>query len=195
MKSRLCTALVLLALVALSGSPAGNGDPYPLPEDRGTAGILAAIEKLPVYSRVLHITAHADDESAGTLTWLSRGVKAAVVAGNPAEGPSHGPDYEEFRIVPALSLILDPPFRIAPAAGWRVQPAEAPFALSRKGETFAANFTVEVPAGAPAGNYPVEAVATMDGQEFQRGYRTISYPGNRAGNAALTHCLFVSLRF
>jgi len=65
-------SLVLLVLLALSGLHAGNHSAYVLPEDRGTAGTLAALEKLPVYVRVLHTTAHPDDESAGTLTWLSR---------------------------------------------------------------------------------------------------------------------------
>ena len=62
----------LAVLLAMAGLRAGNRNVYPLPEERGTAGILAALEKLPVYVRVLHTTAHPDDESAGTLTWLSR---------------------------------------------------------------------------------------------------------------------------
>lgn len=63
---------VLAILLALGGVKAGNRNVYPLPEERGTAGVLAALEKLPVYVRVLHTTAHPDDESAGTLTWLTR---------------------------------------------------------------------------------------------------------------------------
>lgn len=63
---------VLAMLLALGGVKAGNRNVYPLPEERGTAGALAALEKLPVYVRVLHTTAHPDDESAGTLTWLAR---------------------------------------------------------------------------------------------------------------------------
>ena len=62
----------LAVLLAIAGLRAGNRNVYPLPEERGTAGALAALEKLPVYVRVLHTTAHPDDESAGTLTWLSR---------------------------------------------------------------------------------------------------------------------------
>jgi LmbE family N-acetylglucosaminyl deacetylase len=72
MKRYAWIALASLLLLSISGSQAGNRDIYSLPEDRGTAGTLAALEKLPVYARVLHITAHPDDESAGTLTWLSR---------------------------------------------------------------------------------------------------------------------------
>ena len=63
---------VLFMLLALSALWAGSHNTYPLPEDRGTAGTLAALEKLSVYARLLQTTAHPDDESGGTLTWLSR---------------------------------------------------------------------------------------------------------------------------
>ncbi len=72
MKQRQWIILALLSFLALSAVWAGNRNTYPLPEDRGTAGTLAALEKLPVYTRVLHTIAHPDDESSGTLTWLSR---------------------------------------------------------------------------------------------------------------------------
>lgn len=72
MKRYVWLTSILLILAAIAGVWAGNRNVYLLPEDRGTAGTLAALEKLPVYARVLHITAHPDDESAGTLTWLSR---------------------------------------------------------------------------------------------------------------------------
>jgi LmbE family N-acetylglucosaminyl deacetylase len=72
MKPRRWITPALLLLIALSALQAGNRNTYQLPEERGTAGILAALQKLPVYVRVLHTTAHPDDESSGTLTWLSR---------------------------------------------------------------------------------------------------------------------------
>jgi len=72
MKRYSLIGLALTILLALAGLRAGNRNVYPLPEDRGTAGTLAALDRLPVYVRVLQITAHPDDESAGTLTWLSR---------------------------------------------------------------------------------------------------------------------------
>ena len=71
MRARLAL-VAMLAIVLGASLRAGNRQAYPLPEERGTAGILAALERLPVYVRVLHTTAHPDDESAGTLTWLSR---------------------------------------------------------------------------------------------------------------------------
>src|SRR5512144_2399143 len=71
MKARLASFLLLAAIAAVR-APAGNHNAYPLPEERGSAGILYALEKLPVYARVLYTIAHPDDESAGTLVWLSR---------------------------------------------------------------------------------------------------------------------------
>ena len=62
----------LFLLFIYSGSIAVSESVGTLPEDRGTAGTLSALEKLPIYVRVLQTTAHPDDESAGTLTWLSR---------------------------------------------------------------------------------------------------------------------------
>ncbi|MBN1569931.1 MAG: PIG-L family deacetylase [Acidobacteria bacterium] len=72
MKRYILLTAILLILAALAGVWADNRNVYLLPEDRGTAGTLAALKKLPVYARVLHIIAHPDDESAATLTWLSR---------------------------------------------------------------------------------------------------------------------------
>ncbi len=71
MKLRLASALVL-GLVAGVLLRADNHNTYPLPEDRGSAGTYAALQNLPVYVRALCTTAHPDDESAGTLTWLAR---------------------------------------------------------------------------------------------------------------------------
>jgi LmbE family N-acetylglucosaminyl deacetylase len=71
MKARL-PSILLLALVATVHAPAANHNAYPLPEERGTPGILGALEKLPVYAHVLYTIAHPDDESPGTLVWLSR---------------------------------------------------------------------------------------------------------------------------
>jgi LmbE family N-acetylglucosaminyl deacetylase len=126
--------------------------------------------------------------------------------------PLRGPDFDEFQIVPALSLMLDPDLKIVPVSskneeyefrvsilnnkkdgargtlkltagsGWRIKPEEFQFALSRKGETYSASFTVQVPAGAKVGDYSVEAIATMAGQDFRRGYQTISYPDNWTRN-------------
>ena len=49
-----------------------------LPEDRGAAGFWQAWKRAETKARVLYITAHPDDEDAGTLTWLARGMGADV---------------------------------------------------------------------------------------------------------------------
>jgi LmbE family N-acetylglucosaminyl deacetylase len=120
-----------------------------------------------------------------------------------------GADFTEFQIVPALSLTLEPDFVIATkpgdyqfrvsllnnkkgeaqgtlkiscGKGWKVRPPESSFKLLRKGDTSTASFTIQVPAGTTAGDYPVEAIATLDGQEYRRGYRVVSYPENWTRN-------------
>ena len=139
-------------------------------------------------------------------------VPVQAVARAQAGDPLRGVDFPEFQIVPALSLTLEPQLRIAPASAaartcqfrisvsnnrkdtakgtlklvsnkwWRIQPAEIPFVISRKGETFTSSFKVQIPAGARSGDYPVEAIATLDGREFRRGYQTVSYPENWTRN-------------
>lgn len=49
-----------------------------IPEDRGAAGLYQALKRIESPVRVLSVTAHPDDEDAGTLTLLARGRGAAV---------------------------------------------------------------------------------------------------------------------
>lgn len=49
-----------------------------LPEDRGAVGLWQSWKRAETTARVLYITAHPDDEDAGTLTWLARGAGAQV---------------------------------------------------------------------------------------------------------------------
>ncbi len=73
---KLAIGILFLALLPWIVPPATSQGVYPPCEDRGTAGILGALEKLPVYAHVLYVTAHPDDESGGTLAWLARGMHA-----------------------------------------------------------------------------------------------------------------------
>ncbi len=50
----------------------------PVAEDRGAVGLSQALKRLQSPVRVLSVTAHPDDEDAGTLTLLARGEGAAV---------------------------------------------------------------------------------------------------------------------
>jgi LmbE family N-acetylglucosaminyl deacetylase len=95
---------------AISGSWAGNRNLSPLPEERGTAGALAALEKLPVYIRVLQTTAHPDDESSGTLTWLSRKFHAqtalfCLTRGEGGQNILGNEKYEELGLVRTGELL------------------------------------------------------------------------------------------
>ncbi len=97
-------SLALVALTLHITSVAENRNAYPLPEERGTAGILASLERLPVYARVLYTTAHPDDEGSGTLTWLSRKAHArtALFALTRGEGGQNILGSEKYE---ALGLV------------------------------------------------------------------------------------------
>lgn len=62
--------------VALFGPLAFGAEP--IPEDRGAAGLHQALKQVESPVRVLSVTAHPDDEDAGTLTFLARGKGASV---------------------------------------------------------------------------------------------------------------------
>jgi LmbE family N-acetylglucosaminyl deacetylase len=139
-------------------------------------------------------------------------VPIQAIARAQAGDSVRGADFVEFQVVPALSISVEPDFQIASnraisgtytfrvsvlnnqkgeargtlklisEAGWRAQPVESEFRLSRKGETNTASFVVQVPAGVKTGSYPVEAVATLAGQEYHRGYQVVSYPENWTRN-------------
>jgi LmbE family N-acetylglucosaminyl deacetylase len=103
-------AFSLLVLVLLAPTHAGNRNTYPLPEERGTAGILGTLEKLTVYVRVLHTTAHPDDESAGTLTWLSRKAHArtalfSLTRGDGGQNILGNEQYEALGLVRTGELL------------------------------------------------------------------------------------------
>ena len=113
-------------------------------------------------------------------------------------------------VVPAVSVLLDPPARVhstaAPRpitytvrlaaeqpggiggtarlqvpAGWRVEPASAPVRFTAPGEVREVRFTVTPPANAAAGDHPVSAVfIAEDGRRFERGVQMIDYPHVRA---------------
>jgi LmbE family N-acetylglucosaminyl deacetylase len=66
--------LILLFLQCLSsGAFAQSQD---LAIDRGAMGMAQALGRLPSTSRIMFITAHPDDETAGVLTYASRGLHA-----------------------------------------------------------------------------------------------------------------------
>ena len=97
---RLLAGLLLwLALL-----PLGYGQSQELYLDRGAVGLSQSLKRLPLISRVLFIMAHPDDEPAGLVTFVSRGVGArtAILSLTRGEGGQNlvGPDLFE-----ALGLV------------------------------------------------------------------------------------------
>jgi LmbE family N-acetylglucosaminyl deacetylase len=153
-----------------------------------------------------------EPEISAEAIYLYRNTEARITAIAAAQtaDPIRGADFAEFQIVPALSLTLEPDFVITRGAGdykfrasllnnrkgeaqgtlkiscsngWSIQPAEASFKLQRKGDAAFVNFLIHVPGGAAIGDYPVEAMATLDGREYRRGCRVVSYPENWTRNS------------
>jgi LmbE family N-acetylglucosaminyl deacetylase len=56
----------------------GSAGAQSLPDDRGAAGLWLALQRLQTDARVVYLVAHPDDEDAGLLTWLARGVGADI---------------------------------------------------------------------------------------------------------------------
>ncbi len=68
--------------------------------------------------------------------------------------------------------------RLTMPAGWKSEPAEAPFIMARDGEDRVISFNV-IPAGVQAQPYSISAVAEYNGQKYSEGYRMAGYPGVR----------------
>ena len=83
-----------------------------LPADQGSVGLLQRINKLRTTASMLHTSAHPDDEHAGMLTYLSRGMGArtAHVTINRGEAGANAIGPELFD---ALGLIRTEELRLA----------------------------------------------------------------------------------
>ena len=75
-------------LSCLAFLPPGHAQSHELYLDRGAVGLAQSLERLPLISRVLFITAHPDDEPAGLVTYVSRGLQAetAILSLTRGEG-------------------------------------------------------------------------------------------------------------
>jgi hypothetical protein len=115
---------------------------------------------------------------------------------------------EPVRVVPELSLAVDPPLLIAPLAdrplqkqvsvtirghvagnavlrlqvpaGWSVDPAAHRVALATAGQEATRRFIIHLPALVAEGRFRIRAVADLQGKRFSRGYRVIQYPHIRS---------------
>ena len=77
-------AFVIVAMAAVAVLPATEL----LQEDRGATGLWQTLKKLGTTARVMHITAHPDDEDGGTLALLSRGQGVYVTLASITRGES-----------------------------------------------------------------------------------------------------------
>jgi LmbE family N-acetylglucosaminyl deacetylase len=82
----LCSLLLLVAAAQNNGNKPSPVDP--LPQDSGAAGLKDMLQRLHTTARLLHTTAHPDDEDGGLLTLESRGegVTATLLTMNRGEG-------------------------------------------------------------------------------------------------------------
>ena len=124
--------------------------------------------------------------------------------------PRQGELRRPVMVVPAVSVLLDPPARVLSTAaprpipytvrlaaeqaggiagtvrlqvpdGWRAEPASVPVRFAGPGEVREVRFTVTPPANARAGDHAVSAVFVADdGRRFERGVQMIDYPHVRA---------------
>lgn len=111
----------------------------------------------------------------------------------------------ELKVVPALSVTMDPRVAVAPLGrerplrfsvsvvsnvsggieggltleapdGWEVSPGEVPLAFSGRGQAATFNYKVIPARGARVGAYDVRAVAKAGSNEYREGYEVIAYP-------------------
>ncbi|HEU5401265.1 MAG TPA: PIG-L family deacetylase [Terriglobales bacterium] len=89
---------LILSLAAMASAQAIQEGLPPLPQDTGTAGLVQAIRHLGNTGRLLHTTAHPDDEDGGLLTLLSRGdgVHVELLTLNRGEGGQNRTGSELF---------------------------------------------------------------------------------------------------
>ena len=80
--------------------------------DKGASGVMHRLQKLRTTASILHTVAHPDDEHAGTLTYLSRGVGArtALFSVNRGEAGANAIGPELFD---ALGLVRTEELRLA----------------------------------------------------------------------------------
>jgi LmbE family N-acetylglucosaminyl deacetylase len=102
---RIALAIAATAIATAPMLPAAER----LQEDRGAAGLWQTLKKLGTTARVLHITAHPDDEDGGTLALLSRGqgvhaTLASITRGESGANLVTGDFFDGLGALRALEL-------------------------------------------------------------------------------------------
>src|SRR5215471_708630 len=76
------TLTVFIVILCFASFPLvhSTGAEYRVPpQDTGLSGLVQMMQKLRTTARMIHTTAHPDDEDGGMLTYESRGVGASVL--------------------------------------------------------------------------------------------------------------------
>ncbi|MCI0353229.1 MAG: NEW3 domain-containing protein, partial [Acidobacteriales bacterium] len=107
----LVTVVVALAGVLVAQQPAPvEVRPQRLPQDTGAAGLNQALKKLKTTARLLHTTAHPDDEDGGMLAYQSRGQGAEVMLltltrGDGGQNKTGSNLFDELGVLRSLELV------------------------------------------------------------------------------------------
>ena len=96
---------VVSAFCQTAGEPRGPLDP--LPQDSGAAGLAQMLLRLNTTARLMHTTAHPDDEDGGMLTLESRGkgVNALLLTLNRGEGGQNKMGSNLFDVLGVLRTL------------------------------------------------------------------------------------------
>ena len=107
----LVLGLLALVVVAVTGSGQAAGEKTspldPLPQDSGVAGLRQMLLRLSTTARLMHTTAHPDDEDGGMLTLESRGkgVNALLLTLNRGEGGQNKMGSNLFDVLGVLRTL------------------------------------------------------------------------------------------
>lgn len=107
-KSLVIIFLLITLIPGSAQSPAEGSNPdRPLPQDSGVAGLKEALLRLHTTARLLHTTAHPDDEDGAMLTLESRGkgVSAVLLTLNRGEGGQNKVGSNLFDVLGVLRTL------------------------------------------------------------------------------------------
>ena len=101
---------VSISIAILLCASSVHGDHNPLPEDAGYVGLYRTLKELRTTARILHVTAHPDDEDGGMLTMEARGQGATVVLcsltrGEGGQNKSGSAFSDELGVLRTLELL------------------------------------------------------------------------------------------
>jgi LmbE family N-acetylglucosaminyl deacetylase len=102
--------LYVSTFVVLSLCASLHPDTNPLTQDTGYVGLYRTLKELRTTARILHVTAHPDDEDGGMLTMEARGKGAAVVLcsltrGEGGQNKSGSAFSDELGVLRTLELL------------------------------------------------------------------------------------------